>query len=107
MRFENNKRGAERREPELESKRRDEIELRIKRLNREIKAWERAEQIRRYASALESGLSEHGPIEPDCDAAKWLKWVRSHADHIDPTLEEFAIGPQEFWEWDLRLSEHD
>jgi hypothetical protein len=99
----NEERAASKREYELKEKRRREIEQRIERLNRNMAAWQRAEQIRAYAQAMADGLSKEGPIAPESDAAKWLKWARRHADSIDPMHGPITITPQEFWEWDLVL----
>jgi hypothetical protein len=98
----NEERAASKREHELKEKRRREVELRIERLNRNMAAWQRAEQIRAYAQAMADWLSKGGPIDPESDAAKWLAWARGHADSIDPTRKP-SITPQEFWEWNLVL----
>ena len=92
---------ARQREWEMEARRRREIEQRIGRLNREIVEWERADTIRGYVRAMSDHLSVDGPLDPESHAAKWLKWVRNHADNIDPTRGPFKIEKQEFWEWDF------
>jgi hypothetical protein len=58
----------------MASRRRWEIESRVRRLNENLEAWEKAERIRRYASALADTASRRGPIEPASDLAK-VAWV--------------------------------
>jgi hypothetical protein len=86
------------REHEIASRRRWEIESRVRRLNENIDGWERAERIRRYASALAQRASCQGPIEPASDLAKWLGWAERYADWIDPLTGTMKVAPQEFWE---------
>lgn len=86
------------REYEIASRRRWEIESRIRRLNESMDAWERAERIRRYATALAEKVSCQGPIEPASDLAKWLGWAERYADWIDPLTGTMEVAPQEFWE---------
>ena len=89
---------AAQREYEIASRRRWEIEGRIRRLNENMEAWERAERIRRYASALAEKASLRGPIEPASDLANWLAWAKAYADRTDPLAGKLEVAPQEFWE---------
>jgi hypothetical protein len=93
-----NRAAARQREYEIESRRRWEIEARVRRLNENIEAREMAESIRRYASALADKASQQGPIDPGSDLAKWLGWAESYADWIDPLMGPLDVTPQEFWE---------
>ncbi len=61
-------------------------------------AWEKAERIRRYVSALADEASRRGPIEPASDLVKWLGWAERYADWIDPLTGPLEVAPQEFWE---------
>ena len=89
---------AQQREYEIASRRRWEIEGRIRRLNENMEAWEKAERIRRYASALADKALLRGPIEPGNDLAKWLAWARRYADWTDPLTGKLEVAPQEFWD---------
>lgn len=88
---------ARRRQEEIESRRRWELEQRIERLDCNASARRRTERIRGYIQAMADRMAAAGPIADDSDAAKWLKWARRCADSIDPTG-EIVITPQEFWE---------
>jgi hypothetical protein len=70
IRVERDRLAAQQREYEIASRRRWEIESRVRRLNENLEAWEKAERIRRYASALADEASRRGPIEPASDLAK-------------------------------------
>jgi hypothetical protein len=84
-----------RRQEEIESRRRLELERRIERLDRNVAAWRQAQRIRAYLQAMSDRMP---PIADDSDAAKWLAWAREYADGIDPTCRPIAVSPQEFWE---------
>jgi hypothetical protein len=88
---------ATRRQEEIESRRRYELERRIERLDRNVAAWRRARYIRAYVKATADRMAEAGSVAPDSDAAKWLRWARRYADSIDPTCGSITIWPQEFW----------
>ena len=89
---------AQQREYEIASRRRWEIEGRIRRLNENMEAWEKAERIRRYAIALADTASLRGPIDPGSDLAKWLAWAKRYADWTDPLTGKLEVAPQEFWD---------
>jgi hypothetical protein len=89
---------ARHREYEVAERRRWEIEARIRRLNENMEAWENAERIRRYASALADKASLRGAIEPESDLAKWLAWAKRYADWTDPLTGKSGVAPQEFWD---------
>ncbi len=55
-----------------------------------MEAWEKAEPIRRYASALADEASRRGPIEPGSEFAKWLAWAKRYADWTDPLNREIG-----------------
>jgi hypothetical protein len=98
IRVERDRLAAQQREYEIASRRRWEIESRVRRLNENLEAWEKAERIRRYACALADEASRRGPIEPASDLAKWLGWAERYADWIDPLTGPLEVAPQEFWE---------
>jgi hypothetical protein len=77
---------AVRRQEEIESHRRYELERRIERLDRNIAAWRRAKRIRAYVEAIANRMADEGPHAPENDSAEWLAWARSYADSIDPTV---------------------
>lgn len=76
---------ATKRQEELEHQGRRDLEKRIKQLNRDVRAWRRAEHIRAYVDAVEKRRSEPGSIPSECADARWLEWARRYADSIDPT----------------------
>jgi hypothetical protein len=89
---------AVRRQKDIESHRRHELERQIKRLRRNAVQWRRAQRIRAYIQAVAVRLNAEGSIPPESDAAKWLAWARQYADSIDPTRGPLAFGSAEFWE---------
>jgi len=89
---------AMRRQEEIESRRRYELEERIEPLDRNVAAWRRAARIRGYVQAMSDRMAVSGAIANDRDAASWLAWARAYADSIDPTCRPMTISPQEFWE---------
>jgi hypothetical protein len=84
---------AIRRQEEIESQRRYELERRIERLDRNVAAWRRAERIRAYVQAMADRMASSGPIAHDSDAGRWLAWARAYADSIDPTYRPIVISP--------------
>jgi hypothetical protein len=95
---ERDRKAAVRRQEEIESQRRYELERRIERLDRNVAAWRRAARIRAYVQAVSDRMAVSGPVADDSDAAKWLEWARRYADSIDPTCRPITIAPQEFRE---------
>jgi hypothetical protein len=88
---------AIRRQEEIESRRRWELEQRIERLDRNVAAWRRAARIRAYVQAMADRMAAE-PIAHDSDAAKWLAWARRYADSIDPACRPITVSPEEIWE---------
>jgi hypothetical protein len=86
-----------RRQEEIESHRRHELERQIKRLRRNAALWRRAQRIREYIEAVAARLKAEGSIPPESDAAKWLMWAGRYADAIDPICGSRESPPQEFW----------
>jgi len=89
---------AMRRQKEIESHRRHELERQIKRLRRNAVPWRRAQRIRAYVQAVAGRMEAKGPTSPESDDAKWLAWARRYADSIDPICGPLSTSPQEFWE---------
>jgi hypothetical protein len=98
IRAERDRLAAQQREYAIAERRRWEIESRIRRLNENMDAWEKAERIRRYANALADEASSLGPIEPESNLAKWLAWAERYADWTDPLTRPLEVKPQEFWD---------
>jgi hypothetical protein len=98
IRAERDRLAAQQREYATAERRRWEIESRIRRLNENMDAWEKAERIRRYANSLADEASSRGPIEPESDLAKWLAWAERYADWTDPLTRPLEVKPQEFWD---------
>lgn len=73
------------RQEDLEYQRRRDLEERIEQLNRDVRAWRRAEHIRAYLDVVEKRVSEAGSIPQESTDARWLEWARRYADSIDPT----------------------
>jgi hypothetical protein len=95
---EHERKAAMRRQEEIESQRRYELERWTEQLDRNIAAWRRAERIRAYIQAVAGRMEDKGPISPESDAAKWLAWARRYADSIDPTCRPITTAQEEFWD---------
>ncbi len=57
---------------------------RVKMLNDQLAAWEKAARIRTYCAAMEAAGPEH-VVKDDADAF-WRQWCLAYADRIDPTI---------------------
>ena len=97
---EHEERTVMRRQEESESRRRYELERRIRRLDHNVALHGVAPSA--SAHIFRSSPAEweaKGPISPESDAAKWLAWARRYADSIDPTCRStLHLTPQELWE---------
>ncbi len=98
IRATHDRQSALRREQEIASRRRYELQGRIERLNQNVASWQGANGIREYANAVSERLAQDGPVLPESDVAKWIEWVRRYADSIDPTCRPIKMSPQEFWD---------
>ncbi len=80
----------ERRHREEEQRRREEErrqrekEARFQKLEAEVSAWVKAEQIRSYLAAVRAEQEERGGVVPGSDLDRWLKWAEGRADALDP-----------------------
>jgi hypothetical protein len=64
---------------------REEEKKRIEKLELQMSHWKRAGRIRKYAAALEEfAIKKYRKIDPDSEIGKWISWVKSYADKVDP-----------------------
>ncbi|WP_047980944.1 hypothetical protein [Ornithinibacillus contaminans] len=68
---------AERKEAELK---------RLELLNQHAIDWDKADQIRRFANAVEMKLKVIDKVEEKNNVIHWIKWARDKADWIDPLI---------------------
>jgi len=75
-----------RRREAFEEMRRDELE-RLEALEKEVREWRRAQEIRAYVAAVEATL-ESESLDPDREREirEWIAWSRHKADWIDPIV---------------------
>ena len=66
-----------------EERRRREEQERVDALLENVRDWRTAENVRRYAKAVEESLRELA-IDDDCDIQEWMVWANAVADRIDP-----------------------
>jgi len=76
---------------EAENARRAEIRrrhaeeaARVKQLQKDADAWNAAEALRRYITAVEAQVNLSGAEMPIKDVPRWVRWAREQADRIDP-----------------------
>ncbi len=67
-------------------KRRQEEETRIKDLEAQIEAFDKAKKIRNYVQSLSKASVSKDPA--------WTKWALNYADSIDPTIQELDDSSQ-------------
>jgi hypothetical protein len=67
--------------------------LNQRRLNEQLQAWNRAEDIRRYCTHLESIAAARGG-EVRTGVGRWVAWGRRYADSLDPvfTADELCLA---------------
>jgi|SRR5579885_177955 len=73
----------ERRRREEERSRREE-EARFQRLEAQVVAWTKAQEIRAYLAAFRAAREKSGGVAPGSDLDNWLKWAAGRADALDP-----------------------
>jgi hypothetical protein len=79
-------REAERRQSERLQQLRYAEQQRIARLRKNAVAWEDAQRIRAYLTAVEDkAASREGGLKGDKVTSRFLKWAHSYADSLDPT----------------------
>lgn len=89
LRLEELAKREEKRRREEEQARREEEQARRDKLQRDVAAWRRSEDIRAYLRAYEEKLlRERGEITPGSEEDLWLRWARRYADHLDPLIEQ-------------------
>jgi hypothetical protein len=85
----------EARDRKREEERRLREEKRIKRLNRQVAAWQYSQRLREYLAVVEASLLKRdGNIDPESRAGRWLYWGRKRADAIDPINKVLAAFSQ-------------
>src|SRR5262249_44281983 len=80
-------------------RRRYEEELRVKRLEKQLDAWKRAEEVRAYTATVEAAIvKKHGNVDAESELGQWLAWMRNYADRLDPShRDDLAREPQYVW----------
>jgi len=81
----------EREERAAEEKRRHEYQewkyeedKRIRRLDEQLAAWKRAEEVRGYAMSVEGAIVKaRGCVDEASELGKWLLWLRDYARRLD------------------------
>jgi hypothetical protein len=87
-------------------KRQQEETARLKKLQDDATAWNTAETLRRYISAVDAMAREAGPDVPNQSPhSEWLRWAMEQADRIDPLrqsppsiLDEKSPEPLSMWQ---------
>jgi hypothetical protein len=93
IKFARAKEQREREQRAAEEKRRAEYqewryeeEKRIRRLDEQLTAWGKAEQVRDYAAAVEAAvLKARGAVDEKSELGKWIVWMRDYARRLDPS----------------------
>lgn len=89
LRLEELAKREEKRRREEEKRSREEEQARREKLQRDVAAWRKSEDISAYLRAYEEKLlRERGEIAPGSEEDLWLRWARRYADHLDPLIEQ-------------------
>jgi hypothetical protein len=81
----------------IDLERREREKDRREELEREIKAWRHAEEVRQYYTALvEAVRGANGDLVSDDRLSKWLRWIESYAARVDPiqNLSQLPRNPE-------------
>ncbi|MGO2746219.1 hypothetical protein [Microbacterium sp.] len=62
------------------------LELREATFARAFEAWQGAQELRAFATQLETEASERGQLKNRPRLLEWLEWARTRADEMDPVL---------------------
>jgi hypothetical protein len=62
--------------------------LNAERAQMQLAAWKQANELRAYADAVASCVSDASGEEADVEAAEWAVWLRAEADRIDPLTDD-------------------
>ncbi len=81
----------ERRRREEERLRREE-EARFQKLEADVAAWTKAQQIRAYVDAVRTAHNEPGRVLPGNDLDNWLEWAEGRANELDPLTRSSALA---------------
>jgi hypothetical protein len=75
-----------------------EEEKRIKRLDEQLTAWQRADEVRAYAKAVEQAIMKaHGAVDPESELGRWVAWMRDYARRLDPSGREDIGRDRRYW----------
>jgi hypothetical protein len=75
-----------------------EEEKRIRRLDEQLTAWSRAEQVREYAAAVDASVARaQGAIDATSEVGKWVAWMRDYARRLDPSGREDIGRDRQYW----------
>jgi hypothetical protein len=85
---EERRRNEERKRREERARLRQEELQKFQQLQREVKGYHDAEQIRSYVrAAKEMVIERDGEIKPGGTLEQWIIWALGHADRLDPLVE--------------------
>jgi hypothetical protein len=95
----------EREERAAEEKRRAEYQAwryeedkRVRRLDEQLVAWSKAEQVRGYATAVEAAVVRaHGAVDAQSELGKWIAWMRDYARRLDPSGRDDIGRDRNYW----------
>lgn len=63
-----------------------EEDKRIRRLDEQLAAWKKAEDVRAYALAVEAAVVKaQGAGNEASELGKWIAWMRDYASRLDPS----------------------
>jgi hypothetical protein len=75
-----------------------EEEKRIRRLDEQLTAWSRAEQVRGYAAAVDAAIARaQGAVDATSEVGKWIAWMRDYARRLDPSGKEDIGRDRQYW----------
>jgi hypothetical protein len=88
---------------EIEHKRLKLEEKRIEAFNTKMQLWAKARDMRRFADDMEAAL-QTTENDDNSQTVKWIEWVRSAADEIDPLKKRppRLLQESDFNAWQLR-----
>jgi hypothetical protein len=75
-----------------------EEDKRIRRLDEQLPAWKRAEEVRAYALAVEAAVVKaQGSVDEASELGKWLQWMRDYASRLDPSGRSDIGRDRRYW----------
>lgn len=89
--FEKRRKDEEERLRQEAIKRKEEEDRRREKLEADVRAWRKSEDIKAYLDAFEQrAIKEKGVLDPDSPEGVWLAWARRYAESVDPLNKLFA-----------------